>query len=117
MAQKNFAIEVRKTDAIDKLFDEVDSILKINGVLPESTSEQVQNMSVAHSLHRMINEFNYFMYDLVQRCAATCHLTISAEREKIYKSAHCMDWNAMTPEYRKVLVAMLLDDFRTVFKK
>jgi hypothetical protein len=29
-------------------------------------------------------------------------------------AAHCIEWSEMLPDYRQMLVAMVLDDFRTV---
>jgi len=32
----------------------------------------------------------------------------------IYNCVHCMHWNEMLPEYRQTVMAMVLDDFRSV---
>lgn len=33
---------------------------------------------------------------------------------KVYQTQHCIDWSEMTNEFRQMLVAMVLDDFRCV---
>ena|ERR1700749_2454565 len=114
MGEKKFAVEIRKTEAVEDLFKQVDLVLKNHNILPESTSESAENLTVAHVLHRMIHDGDHFFIQTIQRCATICHITISADRILIYKSIDCMQWGAMTPEYRKVIVAMVLDDFREV---
>lgn len=114
MGENKIGLEIRKSMAIDKLFTEVDLVLKDNDILPDCISKSVESQTVAHVLHRMINEGEYFSHQTVQRCATMSHITISSERNAVYKSIDCMAWGAMTNEYRQLIVAMVLDDFRSI---
>lgn len=111
-----FGIEIRKKGSINakSLYRDVDRVLENYNIPKGSVSQDVQVSTVAHALQKMIQVEAYFNICTVDRCISICQILIPAERYKIYHAIHCMHWNEMLPEYRQTIVAMLLDDFRTV---
>jgi hypothetical protein len=79
---------------------------------------RVQQQSVAHALHHMMSNKGYggshFSVCTVEKCARLCGVVIPGDRLRVYNSAHGIDWSDMTPEFRQMLCAMVLDDFREV---
>lgn len=113
MADK-FAMDIRNPNAIVDLYEKVDKALAAFGVSSGGISDEAQAQTVAHSLHRLINENEYFADEVVYKCAKMANIVISQERENIYKSVRYIYWNQMDPKYRQLLVGMILDDFRSI---
>ena len=109
-----FGIEIRKKDNVRELYKDVDLILRATEMPPGGVSRMMQIQAVAHALQNMLQVGKHFSICTVTDCAKVVQIHISAERMRIYQTAHCMDWNAMTTEYRQGLIAMVLDDFRSV---
>jgi hypothetical protein len=107
-------IELRKVGSVGAIYNDVDSVLDANGLMCGEVSNQIQVQTVAHSLQKMIKSKNHFSVCVIRECAELCDLCIPKERMNVYSSIHCMDWNEMTPEYRQIITAMILDDFRPV---
>ena len=109
-----FGIEIRKVGSAKSLYEDVDRVLKNYNIPKGSVSQDLQVSTVAHSLHKMIQVESYFNICTVDHCVKICQIIIPAERYKVYHAIHCMHWNEMLPDYRQTIVAMILDDFRTI---
>jgi len=111
---KAFGLELRRPGNVAGLYKDVDRVLANAGIIRDGVGGHVQQQTVAHVLQNMITKKHYFDVCAVKECAELCQVIINAERMLVYRSIHCMDWDQMMPEYRQTIVAMLLDDFRTV---
>lgn len=111
---KVFGLELRKADSVQGLYEGVDATLKKHEMLSGGVSGKVQVNTVAHALQKMFKADSHFSVCTVQRCAKVCQVLISSERMDIYDAAHCISWNEMTEDYRAMITAMVLDDFREV---
>lgn len=111
-----FGIELRKKNSVNvkSLYNDVDKVLRAYNIPQGSVNQETQISAVSHALHRMIQTQNYFDVCTINKCAKICQIVISSERMSIYDSAHCMNWNEMLEDYRKSIIAMVLDDFRSV---
>lgn len=105
---KAFGIEIRKQGTAEGLYNDVDLVLK------QSDFMQVQRMAAAHSLQRMFQVDRFLDICCIKECCQVCHIHIPKERMDIYQSLHCVHWNEMLPEFRTNIIALLLDDFRSV---
>ncbi len=114
MQLQKLGIEVRKIGDLKNLFTDVDVVLSKYSIPLKGVSVGVQIHTVAHALHKMFRAEKHFSICVVENCAKTCQVVISKERLDIYSSIHCVDWSEMTPEYRQMICAMVLDDFREV---
>ena len=106
-------LELRKKTK-NNVFDDVDAILANYRIKSGEINFNVQSQTVAHSLQNMLKSERYFSVCTIDRCAELCNIRISSERQAVYNAAHCVSWNDMLPDYRTMLTAMILDDFRTV---
>lgn len=111
---KAFGLELRRTGSVSKLWSDVDRVLENAGVTCESVGGLVQQQTVAHSLQKMLASDSFFSVCTIDSCAKLVGLVIPAERQRVYQACHCVHWNEMTQEYRQVICAMVLDDFRHV---
>lgn len=114
---KAFGLELRSVRSVSckNLYEDVDKVLgKANIVSSGGVSKELQTDAIGHSLHKMMNVKNYFDICTVDKCADIAQVVISKERNDIYKSIHCMNWNDMTDDFRLKIIAMVLDDFRSV---
>lgn len=111
-----FGIEIRRTGQVSGFFSEVDNVLSRYGIPQGGVNADVQRTAVAHALQRMLQADHWFDVSCVRDCQKVCQVVISAERMAIYSTAHCMHWSAMLPDYRNQLLAMVLDDFRSVLE-
>lgn len=111
---KAFGLELRKADSIGNLYRDVDSTLSRYSIPPGGVTQEIQVQAVAHALQKMIAHDNYFSVCTVDNCRKVCQIHIPIERQHIYSAAHCMDWGQMTADYKQMLLAMLLDDFRSI---
>lgn len=110
-------IEVRKANNLFNLYNDIDIMLKSNNIKKESISQDLQIATVALTLQKMIKHDSYFSVCTIDNCSKVAGIIIPVERYNIYRAIHCMDWNQMTPEYRQLIIAMVLDDFKLVFNK
>lgn len=110
---KAFGLEIRKMSNV-ALFQDVDSILETYHIPKDGVNVGVQTLACAHALDKMLNQSSHLSVCTIRDCAEMCNIRISKERMQIYSAAHCMNWNSMLPEYSKMLMAMVLDDFRDV---
>lgn len=106
--------EIRKIGSLDNLYQDVDRVLSNFRVDNGQINISVQVNAVAHSLQKMISSQNYFDVCTIRNCAELCGLVIPADRMKVYQTQHCIHWSEMTTDFRQLLVAMVLDDFRSV---
>lgn len=111
-----FGLELRKKNSVNvkSLYSDVDKVLRCYNIPQGSVSQDTQVSTVAHALQRMINTQNFFDVCTVNKCAQICQIVIPIERKRIYDAIHCMHWSEMMDDYRKQIIAMVLDDFRTV---
>jgi hypothetical protein len=108
-----FGIELRRKGSITNLYGDITSVLAKAGVNGSIIPVEIQTASVAHSLQKMFAS-TYFNICVVNDCAKLVKLRIPQERLNVYQTQHCVNWSEMLPEYKQVLVAMVLDDFREV---
>ncbi len=111
---QKFGIELRRVGNTNSLYKDVDNVLGKCDILPGQVSDIAKMQTVAHSLQKMLKSENHFSVCTVNKCCEVCNICISKERMDVYNSIHCMHWNEMLPEYRMMITAMILDDFRTV---
>jgi len=114
MQFQKFGLELRRIGNVDNLYADVDRTLNACNVSPNSVSMKAQIQTVAHALQQMFKVNKHFSVCTIRNCASLCQICVSKERMDLYSSIHCMDWNEMLPEYRNMVVAMVLDDFRAV---
>lgn len=111
---KKFGIEIRKSGTLGGLYDDVDQVLSDNKITREYVGDSVVVQTCAHALNKMLKSDKYMDVCTIRKCAEVTGIVIAKERENIYSAVHCVHWSEMTPEYRKLLTAMVLDDFRPV---
>jgi len=109
-----FGLEIRKAGSVKNLYRDVDIVLSTNGIPSGGVSTEVQVNTIGHALHKMLQPGATFYVCDVQKCAQIAGIHISKERLDIYSSIHCMKWSEMLPDFRQQVMAMVLDDFRSV---
>lgn len=114
MKMEKFGIEIRRMGKVDGLYDDVDQVLSNLGMKDQAVSMSIQQQTVAHSLQKMFQVKSHFSVCTIKNCADLCQVCVPEDRMIVYQSIHCMSWNEMLPDYRQTIVAMVLDDFRTV---
>lgn len=114
MQIQKLGLEIRKLGNLNNLYKDVDMVLSNYNVPVNGINATIQAATVAHSLQKMLQTQNYFDICCVRNCAELCQICIDKERMKVYQSIHCINWNEMLPDYRQMIVAMVLDDFRSV---
>jgi hypothetical protein len=98
---------------VESLYKEVDLVLK-KFEIGVSVSQSVQTQTVAHALQKMFCSETHFDVCTIRSCAELCQIVIPKERMAVYSSIHCMRWSEMLPDYRQMIIAMVLDDFRSI---
>ena len=111
---KAFGLEIRKSNSLGGLYRDVDATLAKHNIPSGSVNAELQVQTVAHSLQKMLKTDRYFSVCTIRDCVNVCQIIVPKERMDIYQAAHCINWNEMMPDYREMLIAMILDDFRTV---
>lgn len=111
---QKFGIEIRKVGSTKNLYNDIDMILAKNGMGQKLVSDDMIAQTTAHALQKMLKSDSHFSVCTVKECAKLCSICIPQERQNIYSAAHCISWSEMLPDYRQLLVAMVLDDFRVV---
>ncbi len=114
MQIQKLGIELRRIGNTESLFKEVDLVLSKYDLLNSQTSKTIQVQTVAHALQKMFKTDNHFSVCAIRSCIDVAQIHISEERMSIYSSIHCMNWSEMLPDYRQMITAMILDDFKSV---
>ena len=114
MQIQKLGLEIRKLGSLNNLYKDVDTVLSNYGIKSGEINTTVQVNATAHSLQKMLSVDKYLDVCCIKECASLCHVCISAERMKVYQTQHCVYWSQMTNDFRQMLVAMILDDFRCV---
>lgn len=114
MQLQKLGLEIRKIGSLQNLYQDVDRMLKNYKIPINSVNIPIQTLTVAHSLQKMLNVEKYLCVSTLKNNAQLVQICIPEERMLVYQSIHCMYWNEMTPDYRQMVVAMILDDFRSV---
>lgn len=107
MIVKTLGFELRKVGSLGGLYKEVDMVL-------DSHEDKAKSLAVAHGIHKMFKPNNHFDICFIRNASEMCNIVIPAERLHVYQAAHCMDWNDMLPDYRQIIMAMVMDDFRSI---
>ena len=117
MKIKTMGLELRTIGTIDSLYEDVDSILVANHIKPGSgdIDNNIVSDAIGHALTRMLKEDHWIDICNIKECAKLSNIVIPKERLSIYSLSHCTFWSQMTEDYRTKLIAMILDDFRSVF--
>lgn len=103
-----FGLELRKVGNIKNLYRDVDI------VLGNTNRANLQRQTVAHAIQKMMKSDKWFDVTCIKGCAKVCEICIPEERMDIYSAIHCIHWNEMLPDYRQQIIAMVLDDFRSI---
>lgn len=114
MQLQKLGLEIRKIGNLNNLYNDVDLVLSNYKVPEQSVNRPIQAATVAHSLQKMLKTESHFSVCTIEKCAAICQICIAKERMQVYNAIHCVNWNEMLPDYRQLIVAMVLDDFRSV---
>lgn len=111
-----FGMEIRRIGQLANLYRDADLVLQKLGVEHQGEVPKVMGVSAAaHAINKMLKVDRYFDITTIQQCSKVCSIVVSAERMEVYRTMHCVHWNEMLPEFRQALIAMVLDDFRSVF--
>lgn len=116
MQLQKLGIELRRIGDIKSLYKEVDLVLEKYNILNNPISINVQAQATAHSLQKMLKTENHFSICTIKDCAKLSQLYIPEERMNVYQTIHCVNWNEMLPEFRQMIIAMILDDFRNILE-
>ena len=108
MKVKSLGLELRKIDNVTSLYKDVDIVLS------QTPATEIARQTIAHSLNKMTKSSNHFSVCTIDNCAKIANICIPREHKDIYNAVHCVHWDEMTDEYRKILVAMILNDFRII---
>ncbi len=111
---EKFGLELRKIGNVNSLYKEVNMVLDSHKMESKGISSETQIQTTAHALHKMFQSSGHFSVCTIRTCAELSNICISRERMNVYESIHCMSWSNMLPEYAQMIIAMVLDDFRTV---
>lgn len=111
-----FGIEIRKIGDKKSFFKDVDSILEASGMESKKVTGDIQVQATAHALQKMIDG-NHFSVCTIDNCRKMCGIVILKERQDIYDAIHCLNWNEMLPDFRQQVIAMVMDDFRSLFEE
>ena len=107
-----FGIEIRKSGNIKNIYRDVDTILDQHSVERGEITHSIKVQSVAHALHDMIKPDKWLNVCVIDNCIKVSGICVSKKRYDVYSANHCISWNEMAPDYRELLIAMILDDFR-----
>ena len=113
MILQKFGIEIRRLDSVQDLYRDVDRTLRAAEIRAGEVSVQMKVHTTAHALQKLFQQSYFSSYD-VKKIAELSGLIISVERVRMYEAVGTLNYNEMTPEYRQILIAMVLDDFRSV---
>jgi len=110
-----FGLQICKKGDFNAIYRGVDDVLKKHEIIPGGTSKNIARQSIAHALQKMIKRDSMFdVCTITDACKIAC-IKLSSERRDIYSLAHCICWGDMTSDYKEMLIAMVMDDFRELF--
>lgn len=109
-----FGIEIRKSGLVSNLYRDVDLVLSKAGIEHGGVSRELQMQTVAHALQEMLKPEKHFSICTIDNCISVTGIHIQGERYKVYSACHCISWRDMLPDFRQTLIAMILDDFRSI---
>lgn len=107
-------LEIRRIGSLKNLYKDVNTVLEKHQIESGGINATVQVNTTAHALHKMLQTKNYCSVSTIKECADLCQIVIREERIKVYRAMHCVHWDEMEDDFRQMLVAMILDDFRDV---
>lgn len=110
---KAFGIEIRKSSSVN-LFKDVDAVLAKHGVKHGEITAELQMSTCAIALKKMMRRDNFFSVCTISDCAKLCAIVVPRDRMNVYQSVHCVNWSDMDGEYRELICALVLDDFRSI---
>ncbi len=117
MILKYFNFQIQKSIVERKsLYDEVDNLLDRYGITKNSIPPEVKITALVGSLKKLFNK-KYFDICMLKECLMLFDLKITDERMNIYRTQHCIDWGEMEEDFKNIMIAMILDDFRQVLNK
>ena len=108
-------LQIHKQGDFSAIYQGVDSILKKNNIVSGEVSKKAAIQGVSHSLQKMIKHERHFSVCTIDSCCDVASIKLSRQRRDFYSNAHCLNWGDMTEEYKQTLIAMIMDDFRTLF--
>lgn len=114
MQLQKFGIEIRQIGNSKHLYQEIDMVLKKSGLNSGEVNTEVQTQALAHSLNKMLKADTFFDVCTIDKCSKMCGVCIPGDRYDLYRSIHCVHWRDMLPDFRQTVVAMVLDDFRSI---
>lgn len=114
MEIQKLGLEIRKIGSLNNLYKDIDRVLNNYSIKHGEVNANVQALAVAHSLQKMLSVDKYCDVCCIKECAKMCQICISCERMQIYQTQHCIYWKDMLPDFRQMLFAMILDDFRSI---
>jgi len=114
MQIQKLGLEIRKLGSLHNLYKDVDMVLSNYKVPANGINRTIQAAATAHSLQKMLKTESHFSVCCITDCAKLCQICIDSERMIVYNSIHCVHWNEMLPDFRQMIVAMVLDDFRGI---
>lgn len=86
---------------------------EINKILFNVKDGCVNYYAVVINLNNLFNK-KYFDNIIIMNIADLCNINIEPTRQKLYVAMHCTNWATMTAQFRNILIAMVLDDFKSV---
>lgn len=107
-------LEIRKKNTIGNLYADVDKTLLANGLKDGEVSTEVQSQAISHSLQKMLKPDSHFSICTIRECIEVSKIVIPQERMDVYQSIHCVYWSEMLQDFRQMIIAMILDDFRSI---
>jgi len=102
-----FGLEIRKLNK-ESLFADVDRVL--------SKDYNVEKETLVHALQKMLKSNGTFYVSTITECAVICNIIIPEKELQIYRAIHCIKWSAMEEDYRTYIVAMVLNNFKSVLR-
>jgi len=106
MILKSMGLELRRINDISVTYEQVDKILE--------SFKDPERQTLAHGLQDMLQPDNSPSVCFIREAQKLCNIVIPEKHMEIYSMVHCMKWNKMTDEYRNFVVALILNDFRSI---
>jgi len=101
-------LQVRKVGSLADLYQEVDRAL--------SNAKNMKEQALVLGLKKLFNPTKHFDICFIKNSAEAFNIHIPSDRLYIYSSLHCMDWSDMDEGFRANIMAMVMDDFRSVLQ-
>jgi hypothetical protein len=117
MSIQVFGVELRKIGNVKELYDDVDRVLGKKEITYRNVSSETSLQAIGHSLHKMMKVDGHFSVCTIKECALIANIVIPVERLNIYNAIHCVNWSDMLPDFTTKVIAMVLDDFRSILNR